>query len=123
MLVRMLSTNGGISKYMDENQLLEMPEARKERATMWKEYLVVWKTSYIELYEPHVSGHSVLFNETQCHTGSINKRMDDQSATLDVQDTPLTDKDHRFHILQRGHVFLCDMSEVKRSFSPTYTPL
>jgi hypothetical protein len=55
MIVRVLSTNSGVGKYLDEKQLLEMPEARKERATMWREYLVVWKSSYVELYEPHVS--------------------------------------------------------------------
>ena len=55
MIVRVLSTNSAIGKYMDEKQLLEMPECRRERATMWREYLVVWKPSYVELYEPHVS--------------------------------------------------------------------
>ena len=37
-----------------------MPEVRKDRATMWREYLVVWKVSYIELYEPYVSTFELL---------------------------------------------------------------
>lgn len=53
MLFRVLSTTGGVQKYMDEKQLLEMPEVRKERATMWREYLVVWRKLYLELYEPY----------------------------------------------------------------------
>ncbi|KAG8826289.1 hypothetical protein FRC19_009348 [Serendipita sp. 401] len=53
MLIRVLSTSGSISKYLDEQQLLEMPEVRRERATMWREYLVVWRKSSIELYEQY----------------------------------------------------------------------
>ncbi|KAG8829407.1 hypothetical protein FRC17_006633 [Serendipita sp. 399] len=53
MLIRVLSTAGSISKYLDEQQLLEMPEVRRERATMWREYLVVWRKSSIELYEQY----------------------------------------------------------------------
>ncbi|KIM21701.1 hypothetical protein M408DRAFT_333312 [Serendipita vermifera MAFF 305830] len=53
MLVRVLSIPSAVQKYLDEQQLLEMPEARKDRATMWREYLVVWKLSCIELYEPY----------------------------------------------------------------------
>jgi hypothetical protein len=60
MLVRVLSTRGGVQKYLDEQQLLEMPEARKDRATMWREYLVVWNKSYIELYEPYVCPVTVI---------------------------------------------------------------
>lgn len=54
MLVRVLSTRGAVQKYLDEQQLLGMPEARRDRNTMWREYLVVWRKSYIELYEPYV---------------------------------------------------------------------
>jgi hypothetical protein len=54
MLIRVLSTPSGIQKYLDEQQLKEMPETKKERATMWREYLVVWRKQCIELYEPYV---------------------------------------------------------------------
>jgi hypothetical protein len=69
MLIRVLFTPGAVTKYLDERQLLEMPEARKDRATMWREYLVVWKVSCIELYEPYVRNLSTYFipAEIQIH--------------------------------------------------------
>jgi hypothetical protein len=54
MLIRVLFTSSAVPKYLDEKQLLEMPNARKDRASMWREYLVVWKVSCLELYEPYV---------------------------------------------------------------------
>ncbi|CAG8648600.1 5248_t:CDS:2, partial [Acaulospora colombiana] len=53
ILMRVLSTPSAIQKYLDEQQLLEMPETRRDRNTMWREYLVVWKNRCIELYEPY----------------------------------------------------------------------
>lgn len=54
MLARVLSTKGGISKYLDEAQLMEMPQVRKDHSTMWKEYQAVWRKNRIELYESYV---------------------------------------------------------------------